>query len=80
MRMAELIPSLKMSDDTHIITEEEANSLSRPITSDDIKNAIFDIEEDRAPGPDGFSSGFFKAAWPVVGAEVTAAVMCYYFN
>ncbi|KAL0292135.1 UNVERIFIED_CONTAM: Transposon TX1 uncharacterized protein [Sesamum radiatum] len=37
--------------------------------------AVFDIEEDRAPGPDGYSSGFFKAAWPVVGEEITAAVM-----
>ncbi|KAK4384096.1 Retrovirus-related Pol polyprotein from type-1 retrotransposable element R2 [Sesamum angolense] len=62
----------------HIITEEEANSLSRPITTDDMKNAIFDIEEDRAPGPDWFSSGFFKAAWPVVGAEVMTAVMDFF--
>ncbi|KAL0285028.1 UNVERIFIED_CONTAM: hypothetical protein Sangu_2797300 [Sesamum angustifolium] len=32
------------------------------ITKDDVKTAVFDIEEDRAPGPDGYSSGFFKAA------------------
>ncbi|KAL0294302.1 UNVERIFIED_CONTAM: hypothetical protein Sangu_3221500 [Sesamum angustifolium] len=62
----------------HIITEEEAISLSRPITADDVKNAIFDIEEDRVPGLDGFPSGFFKAAWPVVGAEVTAAVKDFF--
>ncbi|KAL0318194.1 UNVERIFIED_CONTAM: Transposon TX1 uncharacterized protein [Sesamum calycinum] len=45
---------------------------------DDVKIAVFDIEEDRAPGPDGYSSGFFKAAWPVVGEEITAAVMDFF--
>ncbi|KAL2246405.1 UNVERIFIED_CONTAM: Transposon TX1 uncharacterized protein [Sesamum indicum] len=41
-----------------------------PFTPEDVKNAVFDIPEDKAPGPDGYSSGFFKAAWPVVGTEV----------
>ncbi|KAK4388157.1 hypothetical protein Sango_2422300 [Sesamum angolense] len=62
----------------HIITDEEASLLIRPITKDDVKAAVFDIEEDRAPGPDGYSSGFFKAAWPVVGEEITAAVMDFF--
>ncbi|KAK4384083.1 Transposon TX1 uncharacterized protein [Sesamum angolense] len=39
---------------------------------------ISDEAEDRAPGPDGYSSGFFKAAWPVVGEEITAAVMDFF--
>ncbi|KAL0284148.1 UNVERIFIED_CONTAM: hypothetical protein Sradi_7208000 [Sesamum radiatum] len=40
----------------HILTEEEAYALIRPVTVDDVKKAMFDIEEDKAPGPDGFSS------------------------
>ncbi|KAK4383872.1 hypothetical protein Sango_3111800 [Sesamum angolense] len=51
----------------HTLTNEEARAIIRPVTIDEVKTAIFDIEEDKAPGPDGFSSGFFKAAWPVVG-------------
>ncbi|KAL0295131.1 UNVERIFIED_CONTAM: hypothetical protein Scaly_3109300 [Sesamum calycinum] len=43
-----------------------------------LKTAFFDIEEDKAPGPDGFSSGFFKAAWPVVGGEVTNAIIDFF--
>ncbi|KAK4381010.1 Retrovirus-related Pol polyprotein from type-2 retrotransposable element R2DM [Sesamum angolense] len=62
----------------NIITDEEASLLIRPITKDDVKIAVFDIEEDRAPGPDGYSSGFFKAAWSVVGEEITAAVMDFF--
>ncbi|XP_011074607.1 uncharacterized protein LOC105159294 [Sesamum indicum] len=58
----------------HCITDEEASHLLLPFSPDDVKQAVFDIAEDKAPGPDGYSSGFFKAAWPVVGEEVTRAV------
>ncbi|KAL0342675.1 UNVERIFIED_CONTAM: hypothetical protein Scaly_1930100 [Sesamum calycinum] len=51
----------------HILTEEEARALVRPVTIDDVKTVMFDIEEDKSPGPDGFSLGFYKAAWPIVG-------------
>ena len=43
-----------------------------------LKQAVFDIADDKAPGPDGYSSGFFKAAWPVVGQEVTKAVLEFF--
>ncbi|KAK4382251.1 Transposon TX1 uncharacterized protein [Sesamum angolense] len=32
----------------------------------------------QSPGPDGFSSGFFKAAWPVVGEEVSSAIIDFF--
>ncbi|KAL2224534.1 UNVERIFIED_CONTAM: hypothetical protein Sindi_3021100 [Sesamum indicum] len=57
----------------HILSNEEASHLISAFTPDDVKQAVFDIAEDKAPGPDGYSSGFFKAAWPVVGQEVTKA-------
>ncbi|KAL2230702.1 UNVERIFIED_CONTAM: hypothetical protein Sindi_1664600 [Sesamum indicum] len=41
----------------HIITDEEAAHLLLPFSPDDVKQAVFDIAEDNAPGPDGFSSG-----------------------
>ena len=55
-----------------------ASHLTLPFSPEDVKLAIFDIAEDKAPGPDGFSSGFFKAAWPVVGTEVTRAVLDFF--
>ncbi|KAL2224044.1 UNVERIFIED_CONTAM: hypothetical protein Sindi_3033400, partial [Sesamum indicum] len=44
----------------------------------DVKQAVFDIAEDKAPGLDGYSSGFFKAEWPIVGQEVTSAVLDFF--
>ncbi|KAK4385401.1 Retrovirus-related Pol polyprotein from type-1 retrotransposable element R2 [Sesamum angolense] len=58
----------------HCLTEDEADLLCAPITATEIKDAIFDIAEDSAPGPNGYTSAFFKAAWSVVGQEVSAAI------
>ncbi|KAL2246363.1 UNVERIFIED_CONTAM: hypothetical protein Sindi_2904500 [Sesamum indicum] len=62
----------------HLVTEDETNSLLSPFTPSDVKEAVFDIAEDKAPGPDGYSSGFFKAAWPIVEGEVTRAVLDFF--
>ncbi|KAL2224003.1 UNVERIFIED_CONTAM: hypothetical protein Sindi_3039700 [Sesamum indicum] len=53
----------------HILSNEESTALLLPFTPADVKQAVFDIAEDKAPGPDGYSSGFFKAKWPIVGQE-----------
>ncbi|KAL2251989.1 UNVERIFIED_CONTAM: hypothetical protein Sindi_2321200 [Sesamum indicum] len=62
----------------HILNEDDVNSLVLPFTHTDVKQAIFDIAEDKAPGPDGYSSGFFKAAWPIIGQEVSSAVLDFF--
>ncbi|KAL0386416.1 UNVERIFIED_CONTAM: hypothetical protein Slati_4546200 [Sesamum latifolium] len=41
---------------------------------------VFQINEDKAPGLDGYSTAFFKAAWPVVGEEMTQAVLEFFQN
>ena len=35
---------------------------------------MFSIDDAKAPGPDGFSSLFFKKAWSIVGSDVCEAV------
>ncbi|KAL0293620.1 UNVERIFIED_CONTAM: hypothetical protein Sradi_6926600 [Sesamum radiatum] len=62
----------------HTITSEEALVLTSPIAPQEVKDAFFDISEDSAPGPDGYTSAFFKAAWPVIGGDVCAAVVEFF--
>ena len=62
----------------HLLTDDEANSILLPFTPVDVKQAVFDIAEDKASGPDRYSSSFFKAAWRIVGQEVTEAVLDFF--
>ncbi|KAL0295720.1 UNVERIFIED_CONTAM: hypothetical protein Sangu_3187900 [Sesamum angustifolium] len=62
----------------NLISEEEATQITAPVQRQEIKEALFDINEDSAPGPDGFSSCFFKATWAVVGEDVCHAVMEFF--
>ncbi|KAL0423432.1 UNVERIFIED_CONTAM: putative ribonuclease H protein [Sesamum radiatum] len=52
--------------------------LVQSVTREEIKDAFFDIAEDKAPGPDGYSSGFYKAAWPVIGEEMIKAILEFF--
>ncbi|KAK4384301.1 hypothetical protein Sango_3074500 [Sesamum angolense] len=57
----------------YVLTTEDSRVLVQSITREEIKDALFDIAEDKAPGPYGYSSGFYKAAWPVIGEELVRA-------
>ncbi|KAL0433331.1 UNVERIFIED_CONTAM: hypothetical protein Slati_2667400 [Sesamum latifolium] len=62
----------------HTISNVEAAALSQNISDQEVKEAMFDIAEDKSTRLDGLSSGFFKAAWSMVGAKVTKAVKEFY--
>ncbi|XP_074291548.1 uncharacterized protein LOC141618348 [Silene latifolia] len=40
------------------------------VTPTEIRNAMFDIGGNKAPGPDGFSSQFYKDTWDITGDNV----------
>ncbi|XP_074297176.1 uncharacterized protein LOC141627869 [Silene latifolia] len=52
--------------------------LLAPVTKKEIKDAIFSIPNHKAPGPDGFSSAFFKDSWSVIGDEVCDAILDFF--
>ncbi|GJU81521.1 hypothetical protein Tco_1283886 [Tanacetum coccineum] len=43
-------------------------------------DAMFSIGDDRAPGPNGFTSAFFKRSWDIVGNDVCRAVREFFNN
>ncbi|KAL0328139.1 UNVERIFIED_CONTAM: Retrovirus-related Pol polyprotein from type-2 retrotransposable element R2DM [Sesamum calycinum] len=47
---------------------------------EEIKLTFFDIAEDKSPGPNGYTTTFYKAAWPVVGGEITRAIIDFFTN
>ena len=54
--------------------------LISPVSCDDIRQAVFSIENEKAPGPDGYSSFFFKQAWSIVGGEFCAAIQDFFHS
>ncbi|GKD85571.1 RNA-directed DNA polymerase, eukaryota, reverse transcriptase zinc-binding domain protein, partial [Tanacetum coccineum] len=62
------------------LSEADALYMVRNISDDEIKKALFDIDGNKAPGPDGFSSQFFKDAWNTVGDDVCRAVKDLFLN
>ncbi|XP_058216931.1 uncharacterized protein LOC131327817 [Rhododendron vialii] len=54
--------------------------LTSPITPDEIKRALFSIDGDKSPGPDGFNASFFQKNWAVVGKEVIDAVLSFFHS
>ncbi|GAA0160519.1 hypothetical protein LIER_17058 [Lithospermum erythrorhizon] len=45
-------------------------SLAAPVSDEEIRWALFDMGDERAPGPDGFTAAFFKANWDTVREDV----------
>ena len=60
--------------DDLVWSSEHRDILNSRIAHEETKSAMFSIDDTKAPGPDGFSSLFFKRAWSIVGSEVSAVV------
>ncbi|GJW24118.1 RNA-directed DNA polymerase, eukaryota, reverse transcriptase zinc-binding domain protein [Tanacetum coccineum] len=56
------------------ISDDEALVMIKDVTSKEIKDALFDIWDNKAPRPDGYSSVFFKKAWKVIGDDFCKAI------
>lgn len=57
-----------------ILSDVQRDLLNLSFSDDEIKNAMWSIPDDKAPGLDGFNSKFYKAAWPIVGTDIVHAV------
>ncbi|XP_021756626.1 uncharacterized protein LOC110721745 [Chenopodium quinoa] len=61
-----------------IVNNEKHLSICREFTKEDVRNAVWSIEDDKAPEPDRFSSKFFKNPWGVVKNEVCKTVLGFF--
>jgi len=42
----------------------------KDFTEDEVWKAISELENEKAPGPDGFNIAFFQHCWPIVKGEI----------
>ncbi|XP_019431738.1 PREDICTED: uncharacterized protein LOC109338847 [Lupinus angustifolius] len=65
-----VIPSLVSEEDNLLLTKHPSN--------DEIRSAIFSMNGDGAPGPDGFGGCFYQAFWDIAGPDVCQSVAQFF--
>ncbi|GJZ31357.1 RNA-directed DNA polymerase, eukaryota, reverse transcriptase zinc-binding domain protein, partial [Tanacetum coccineum] len=62
------------------ISPDVAQQMISDVSIKEIKSAMFDINDSKAPGPDGFTAAFFKKAWSIVGEDICKAVHEFFIS
>lgn len=60
------------------VSEQQNRELLRTVTVQEVKEAVFHMYLDKAPGPDGMTPTFFQKNWSVVGSEVVELVRKFF--
>ena len=60
------------------ITDEENEILQSIPTPEEIKTILFQMQDLKAPKPDGFPTFFYKHLWPTMGNKVVKAVTSFF--
>ncbi|VFQ98006.1 unnamed protein product [Cuscuta campestris] len=63
-----------------VITQEDNAKLSKIPTAEEIREAVWSINPNSAPGPDGFNGSFFRAAWHIIQNDVISATQEFFIG
>ncbi|GKF68034.1 hypothetical protein Tco_0197713, partial [Tanacetum coccineum] len=65
---------------TNILSDYQALDQVRTISRQEVKDALFSMGNERAPGPDGYTVAFFKDSWEIIAEDVIDAVCEFFTN
>ena len=57
-------------EDIPQVSDEENIMLTSPFTEEEIKQAVFQMEHNKAPGPDGFPAEFYQVFWEIIKGDL----------
>ena len=60
------------------ISQQEAETLERPFTEEEIYVALMEMNGDKAPGPDGFTMAFWQSCWEFIKEEILEMFKDFY--
>jgi hypothetical protein len=55
------------------------DGMQATVSREEVRRTVFSMKASKAPGPNGFSAGFFQNAWPIVGRDVTDAILEFFY-
>ena len=59
-------------------SEADCEKMVKEVSKEKIKGVLFKMSGSKAPGPDGYTTEFFKESWAVVGDDITVAVQSFF--
>ncbi|XP_027090153.2 uncharacterized protein [Coffea arabica] len=62
------------------ITSDMNRRLTRPITEQEIRQAVFSMQPNKSPGPDGMPPYFFQKFWQTVKSDIVNAVQSFFHS
>ncbi|GKA05052.1 RNA-directed DNA polymerase, eukaryota [Tanacetum coccineum] len=60
------------------LTADLISDLEKPVSSDEIRKAVWSCGENKSPGPDGFTFEFFRKYWDSIGPDMCVAVEWFF--
>jgi len=54
------------------VTDLENEAFVERFTEEEVRKAIFQMEQNKAPGPDGFPAKFYQAFWGTIKDDLMA--------
>ncbi|GJW31555.1 RNA-directed DNA polymerase, eukaryota [Tanacetum coccineum] len=60
------------------LTADQISDLEKPVSSDEIRKAVWSCGENKSPGPDGFTFEFFRKYWDSIGPDMCVAVEWFF--
>ncbi|GJY97028.1 RNA-directed DNA polymerase, eukaryota [Tanacetum coccineum] len=57
---------------------DQVTELEKPVTTEEIRKAVWGCGENKSPGPDGFSFEFFRKFWNIIGPDMCVAVEWFF--
>ncbi|GKU88289.1 hypothetical protein SLEP1_g2571 [Rubroshorea leprosula] len=62
------------------LSENDKDLLTEPFLESEVKEAVWNCDSTKAPGPDGFSFGFLKAEWEVIKGDILKFLADFHSN
>ncbi|KAF7149489.1 hypothetical protein RHSIM_Rhsim02G0067500 [Rhododendron simsii] len=62
------------------VTNRMNQILVRYVTTQEVKQAVFQMDSSKAPGLDGFTVSFFQSYWYIVGRDIVEAVRSFTYS